>query len=73
MTTPSQPLTFRERLAQLAVQLRTQSDAEAAAWATMVDGLLAGDGADRLEADMVELGLDAIYENASLYLDAPMA
>ena len=73
MTTSPQPPTFRERLARLAVQLRTQSDADAAAWATMIDGLLAGNGADKLEADMVELGLDAIYEDAPFYLDILMA
>jgi hypothetical protein len=69
MTTPAQPLTFREHLARLAVELRMQHDDEAAAWAMMIDGLLAGDGADRLEADMAELGLDTIYEDMPFYLD----
>ena len=67
-------LTFRDRLARLATQLRTQTDdPEAAAWATLIDGLLAGSGADRLEADMIAEGLDPTGANARRYLGVPMA
>jgi hypothetical protein len=67
-------LTFRDRLAHLATQLRTQTDdPEAEAWATLIDGLLAGSGADRLEADMIAEGLDPLGAETRGYLGVPMA
>ena len=67
-------LTFRDRLARLATQLRTQTDdPEAAAWATLIDGLLAGSGADRLAADMIAEGLDPLGDHVLTYLGVPMA